>query len=201
MKGFRFIYIFLILVGVLAGVLLIRYNQDLRRLAKGPDKIGEIAFSREKGVSLPDGVKKVDLLFRTGTESELEKVSSLAFRFKIPAKENQKIELVNKDGEKTDVIFPDFELENSGEWKFPVNKVLKADDGLTFDFAAVNSNFSGYESSEYRTLASIYLKVEGEDKSISDLVMERDSSSMLTKTRPVTNILTIPETAKYIIGN
>mgnify|MGYP001605046115 FL=1 len=196
----RYLFIIFIFGGVLAGVLLLRYNQDLRRLANGPEKVGEIAFSSEKETSLPGDITRVDLLFRTGPDDDLQKISSVAFRFRIPEKDNQKIELVDKDGNPAAVIYPDVSLSNSGEWKFPVNEVLKDEDGVTFDFAAVNLSFSGYESSEYRSLASIYLRVEGEDKIVSDLVMEKDTSSMLTKTRPVANILTIPETAKYIIG-
>jgi len=192
MKGKRFLYITIILAGVIAGIFLIKKNQELRRRAAGGEPVAQIMLSTSK---LDERLARVDVMFKTGSEGgNLEKISSLSLRLKYPQDGDKELLLTDKNGIKTDKIYPNENFVNSDSWKFPVNKIYTEDNALNIDFAAVNLTTEGYSAKDFEKIASFYLKL-GENKEALEyrLTVAKDESAIMTKTKPVTNILAYPE--------
>ncbi|KKQ85329.1 MAG: hypothetical protein UT08_C0007G0002 [Candidatus Woesebacteria bacterium GW2011_GWB1_38_8] len=186
MKSLRRYYIFIIFLGVLVGLTLVRRDQYMRSLAQTPADVGTVKVLTEK-LEGKENVSRINVMFRTGTaQDKVEAISSLAMRIYIKGQDSASLQIVDKGANESDKIEISSELP-VGEWRFPVNFVTKNEDGIVIDFAAINITKDGYLSSEYRKLATFYIKNDKEESDF-DLTFDNELSFMYSKRRPTTNI-------------
>ncbi|OGM20793.1 hypothetical protein A2863_02705 [Candidatus Woesebacteria bacterium RIFCSPHIGHO2_01_FULL_38_9b] len=186
MKSLRRYYIFIIFLGVLVGLTLVRRDQYMRSLAQTPADVGTVKVLTEK-LEGKENVSRINVMFRTGTaQDEVEAISSLAMRIYVKGQDSANLQIVDKNANESDKIEISSELP-VGEWRFPVNFVTKNEDGIVIDFAAINITKDGYLSSEYRKLATFYIKNDKEESDF-DLTFDNELSFMYSKRRPTTNI-------------
>jgi hypothetical protein len=130
----------------------------------------------------------VKLSFNTG----LAAISSLSFRITYPySGSTPELQVVDSSGNPINSLTPDSALASSGSWSFPVKSVTTSGGTVTMDFSAVNTDTSGYTSSSFVPLTTIYFKVNRAPASIV-LAFDSDETMMMTKTEPITNILIPP---------
>ena len=186
MKSLRRYYIFIIFLGVLVGLTLVRRDQYMRSLAQTPADVGTVKVLTEK-LEGKENVSRINVMFRTGTaQDEVEAISSLAMRIYVKGQDSANLQIVDKNANESDKIEISSELP-VGEWRFPVNFVTKNEDGIVIDFAAINITKDGYLSSEYKKLATFYIKNDKEESDF-ELTFDNELSFMYSKRRPTTNI-------------
>src|SRR3989344_7083115 len=186
MKSLRKYYIFIIFLGVLVGLTLVRRDQYMRSLAQTPADVGTVKVLTEK-LEGKENVSRINVMFRTGTaQHEVEAISSLAMRIYVKGQDSANLQIVDKGANESDKIEISSELP-VGEWRFPVNFVTKNEDGIVIDFAAINITKDGYLSSEYKKLATFYIKNDKEESDF-ELTFDNELSFMYSKRRPTTNI-------------
>lgn len=186
MKSLRRYYIFIIFLGVLVGLTLVRRDQYMRSLAQTPADVGTVKVLTEK-LEGKENVSRINVMFRTGTaQDEVEAISSLAMRIYVKGQDSANLQIVDKGANESDKIEISSELP-VGEWRFPVNFVTKNEDGIVIDFAAINITKDGYLSSEYKKLATFYIKNDKEESDF-ELTFDNELSFMYSKRRPTTNI-------------
>lgn len=179
----RIILIVLILIGLMSGFVLAKFNQDIRNEAKTPDTIGQVEVSVKKSPS--DALRNnVVISFNTGKNaSNTEAISVIGFRIKLP----KTYKVVNEKGEEVKEIIPNMSLDSS--WEFPINSITANDKEKIIDFSAVNTTKQGYASLETTKIAEFTVETESPEKELS-LIFVPDYALMYSKDRPVTDIWT-----------
>lgn len=180
----RTFFVAIILLGLVAGSMLIKRTYYLASLALTPSSVGDVDVRLDDASG---GLTKVTIYFRTGTNDEnTEAISTTSFRLNVSSDNMRELSVVDQDGNDASTLVSEKELESTGQWKFPVNSVKK-EDKIIADFAAVDESLEGYSSSEYKPLASFYLKGVGFRDSLQ-IQFDKDTSVMYSKRRPVTDI-------------
>lgn len=178
----------ILLLGMIAGFVLIKRNLYFASLALTPSSVGDVKVVVEEGSRAE--VSKVKIRFRTGINPEnLEPISIVAFRLSTPLA-NVSTQIIDEEGKELLQITPEKGIDDFESWEFPVNKVETKDGRLIIDFAAVNKTTQGYSTSTYETLATFNLA--GVEKEALVFEFDEELSTMYSKRRPVTNIWNIP---------
>ena len=188
-KALKLLGVGAILVGLLAALILIPKRQELREKAKVPEKTGSLAISPTYD-STQTYVERLEIRFRTGDDQKkAQKVSSLSFRLIYPTIGNSEFVVVGVDNDIQEEIVANKVLENSSEWLFPINRVTGSNGELYIDFAAINTNPSGYTAQDYVNIATIYLQKGTFLKNdLTKLRFDSAKTQMFTKNSPVGNI-------------
>jgi hypothetical protein len=163
--------------------------QDLFFKKASYKKVGEIVFSPVQ-VDSSENVKQINVMFKTGDDALLTKVSSFSFRLIYPAENESKFLVVDSQGEKTDQINPNEILVNSSGWTVAVNKVKREEGRVVIDFAALYKGYPGFSASEYLSVASIYFEEGSLAKAdLSKLSLDGSQTLMYTKEAPIRDII------------
>lgn len=137
-----------------------------------------------------ENIYSVDINFRTqDDDGNTNKISAVSFSLTYPADPNNKVEIVDINGNIVNQVKWGQEIEDDEKWEVPVNTVLRTSEGVTVDFAAAYISTEGFSSVNGTTLATIYFKAEEplqEDQFI--LNFNSDNTVILTKTSPTKNI-------------
>lgn len=175
----KFLLILIVLLAILAGILLVKTNQDVREKAVGVG--GEIRFSSEK----KGETYRVDVLFKTTSQTPLN-ISTIALKLVSSEAKDKSVEVVDERGIPSNVIFVDEQVSQSG-WSFPVNKVKRFTDKIEIELMAAYLKPQGFSTPNFTKIASFYLK-PGNGNTVSFSVDNR-ATAIYTKDKPVKNIL------------
>jgi hypothetical protein len=143
----------------------------------------------------------VDINFRTGEDGAARAISALSFRLTYDySGSNPEIQVVDPDGMVSNTLYPSEQFLQSGEWTFPVRSVVEGPGSVIIDFAAVNTNTSGYIQNEAKTIASIYFRANDVPQAGAFMLeFNNDQTKMMTKDDNPVNILSVPTNLNFSI--
>lgn len=154
-----------------------------------PEKTGELSVSPAL-VNDTENIYKVDIKFKSGNDIDIAKpVGAVSFSLSYPKDNNVPVDIVDENGVLTESvqIGP---VISSDQWEVPINRIVNSDEGIEIQFVAINNTPTGFTTSNFVTLGSIYFK---SDKPINEdifvLTFNTDKSAIVSKLKPADNIL------------
>jgi len=192
----------ILIFGLLLSLQLTSQKQEIRKKAAVSGGTGKITLSPQTAIKYPGERFTTTIKFRTGTDSSnAASISGISLRITYSySGETPELDVVDSNGNPSGQIYPDSNLLSSGDWTFPIKNVVRSGGKVTIDFAAINTNPSGYKSSQEVPLANIYFKANRVPSS-NPIILSFDLSlsKMMTKSDPPTDILENPQNASYTI--
>ncbi|MFH1841128.1 MAG: hypothetical protein ABH807_03180 [Candidatus Shapirobacteria bacterium] len=178
---------------------LIKQRQEIRKQAASDSGTGTIRLDPAMITKHPGDFFDVAIKFKTG-DTETATISSLTIRLTYPyTGATPELDIVGPDGNPVNQITPNPSLMAGGDWSMPIKSVTRANNFVTIDIAALNTNIAGYRSINEATLTTLRFKINRATANPIILTFDTTESKMMTKTEPITDILKIPANATYTL--
>ena len=184
-----------VIVGVCVfAVLLFLYDPSIiseRGLKRNDGSMGEILILAQDTERAGE-VSRVEIYFRPGADPTTTKsISTISLKITYPSSEFGRIQVVDSRGYAAGNTVSGSIIESHDKWSI-VAMPHKSDDEFYFDILAVYTDPKGYFSNELVNLVTFY--VSGVDSGVSGRKFDvsYENSMMLTKNKPVVNLLNEP---------
>lgn len=180
----------ILIAGVVAGVLLLQQNQDIRKEASGPGGTATISISPESGQFEVGEEFEVDVSFNPKGIS----ISTIAVRLSYTF-EGGDPEILAK----TPQISSD--LLSTGDWACPIKKVDIGNSIVNIDISCAYTTTTGFSSESNVLLATIPFTAKEETTNPVNLEFDTIQSIITQKSDASDILLTPTSTGSYSVGS